>query len=62
MLNIGKIFSKLVKNSSNRELDRLKHFIQKINDLESQFQRLSQTKIFQQKLLNFNLKLKKVSK
>ena len=57
MLNIGKIFSKLVKNSSNRELDRLKHFIQKINDLESQFQNISNEN-FPAKTAEFQSKIK----
>jgi len=34
MLNIGKIIGKFVKNSSQRELDRLKFIVEKTNDLE----------------------------
>ena len=34
MLNISKIISKFVKNSSQRELDRLKLIVEKINKLE----------------------------
>ena len=34
MLNIGKIIGKFIKNSSQKELDRLKSTVKKINDLE----------------------------
>ena len=34
MLNIGNIIGKFVKNSSQRELDRLKSIVKKINDWE----------------------------
>ena len=36
MLNIGSIISKFVKNSSQKELDRLKSIVSKINALEAQ--------------------------
>ena len=35
MLHIGKILSKFIKNSSQRELDRLKLTVEKINAWES---------------------------
>ena len=34
MLNINKIIGKFIKNSSQRELDRLKLIVEKINGLE----------------------------
>ena len=34
MLNIGKFIGKFVKNSSQKELDRLKFIIKKINEFE----------------------------
>ena len=39
MLNIGNIIGKFVKNSSQRELDRLKSTVEKINDLGTKNQR-----------------------
>ena len=41
MLNIGKIVSKFVKNSSQRELDRLNLVVKKINDLEPEVKKIS---------------------
>ena len=41
MLNIGKIIGKFVKNSSQRELDRLNLVVQKINDLEPEIKKIS---------------------
>ena len=35
MLNIGRIIGKFVKNSSQREIDKLKSIVAKINSLES---------------------------
>ena len=35
MLNIGAFITKFIKNSSQRELDRLKFIVRKINDLEA---------------------------
>ena len=34
MLSIGKIIGKLVKNTSQREIDRLKLIVEKTNDFE----------------------------
>ena len=41
MLNIGKIISKFIKNSSERELDSLKSTIKKINDWEPKIKEMS---------------------
>ncbi len=41
MLNIGKIIGKFVKNSSQRELDRLSSIVQKINAFEGQMREVS---------------------
>ena len=41
MLNISKIISKFVKNSSQRELDRLQLTVKKINDWESKIKEMS---------------------
>ena len=48
MLNIGKIIGKFIKNSSQRELDRLKATIEKINGWEAKIKEIP----------NENLKLK----
>ena len=40
MLNIGKIIGKFVKNSSQRELDRLNSIVQKINAFESEVKKV----------------------
>ena len=40
MLNISGIISKFIKNSSQREIDRLKLIVQKINELESKIKDL----------------------
>ena len=58
MLNISKFLGKIIKNSSQRELDQLKLFVQKINDLEPKFKTLtsddfqSKTKEFRSKILS----------
>ena len=41
MLNIGKIIGKFVKNSSQRELDRLNLIVQKINAFEWEIKKIS---------------------
>ena len=41
MLNIGKIIGKFVKNSSQRELDRLNLIVQKINAFESEVKKVA---------------------
>ena len=40
MLNISGIISKFIKNSSQRDIDKLKSIVQKINDWESKIQAL----------------------
>tara|TARA_Y100000590_G_scaffold174987_1_gene200000 strand:- start:9380 stop:11983 length:2604 start_codon:yes stop_codon:yes gene_type:complete len=40
MLNIGKIIGKYIKNSSNRELDRLKSIVKDINAFEAQIKEM----------------------
>ena len=35
MINIGKFIGKFVRNSSQREIDKLKLIVKKINDLEA---------------------------
>ena len=41
MLNIGKIIGKFVKNSSQRELDKLSLVVKKINDLEPEVKKVA---------------------
>ncbi len=41
MLNIGTIIGKFIKNSSQRELDRLKSLVDKINILESEIKSIT---------------------
>ncbi len=40
MLNIGKFISKFIKNSSQKELDRLKIIVKKINNLEASIRKI----------------------
>ena len=46
MLNIGTIIGKLIKNSSQRELDRLKSIVEKINTLESKIKAIPNESFF----------------
>ena len=57
MLNIGRIISKFVKNSSQRELDSLKSTIKKINDLEEEVKQIPDEN-FPAKTLEFRSKIK----
>ena len=57
MLNIGTIISKFIKNSSQRELDRLKFIIKKINDLESEIKKIP-SESFSAKTAEFKEKIK----
>tara|TARA_B100000029_G_scaffold75838_1_gene67568 strand:+ start:169 stop:2757 length:2589 start_codon:yes stop_codon:yes gene_type:complete len=57
MLNIGKIIGKFVKNSSQKEIDRLKLVVKKINDLEPQVKKLSDSD-FPLKTMEFKSKIK----
>ena len=52
MLNISGIIGKFVKNSSQREIDRLKSIIEKINELESKIKDLPDNS-FPSKTLEF---------
>ncbi len=58
MLNIGKIIGKFVRNSSQREIDRLKSIIDKVNNLEAETKKISdegfitKTREFKSKIKN----------
>ena len=56
MLNIGDIIGKFIKNSSQRELDRLKKVVQVINELEPKMRELSD-EIFLAKTKEFKSKI-----
>ena len=58
MLNIGTIIGKFVKNSSQRELDRLKSLVDKINRLESEIKSIP-NESFPSKTGEFKEKIKK---
>tara|TARA_B100000029_G_scaffold437220_1_gene452282 strand:- start:2994 stop:5555 length:2562 start_codon:yes stop_codon:yes gene_type:complete len=58
MLNISGIISKFVKNSSQREIDRLKSFVEKINNWESKIKELPDES-FPSKTLEFKSKIQK---
>ena len=57
MLNIETIIGKFLKNSSQRELDRLKSTIKKINDLESEIKK-APSESFPSKTVEFKEKIK----
>ena len=61
MLNISGIIGKFIKNSSQREIDRLKLIVQKINELESKFKDLP-NESFPAKTLEFKSKIQKGGK
>ena len=58
MLNIGTIIGKFIKNSSQRELDRLKSTVKKINDLEPKIKEIS-NESFPGKTAEFKSKITK---
>ena len=58
MLNIGKIVEKFIKNSSQRELDRLKTTIEKINDWEAKAKEIP-SENFPSKTAEFKSKIQK---
>ena len=58
MLNIGKIIGKFIKNSSQRELERLKSTVEKINDWESKVKEKSDEN-FPIKTAEFKSKIQK---
>jgi len=61
MLNISGIIGKFIKNSSQREIDRLKLIVQKINGLESKIKDLP-NETFQTKTLEFKSRIQKGEK
>ena len=61
MLNITGIIGKFIKNSSQRELDKLKSTVQKINDWESQLKDVSDEN-FPAKTAEFKSKIQKNAK
>ena len=58
MLNISGIIGKFIKNSSQREIDKLKSIVQKINELESKIKDLPNEN-FQAKTLEFKSSIQK---
>ena len=57
MLNISKIISKFIRNSSQREIDKLKLIVKKINSWEIQIQEMPD-KSFPAKTAKFKSKIK----
>ena len=57
MLNIGKIIGKFIKNSSQRDIDKLKSIVKQINALESKIKEIPDEK-FISKTLEFKSKIK----
>ncbi len=58
MLNISRIIGKFIKNSSQRNIDKLKSFVEKINDLETEVKKVPDEK-FPLKTQEFKSKIKK---
>ena len=56
MLNISKIIGKFIKNSSERNIDKLKSIVKQINDWESQIKEIPDEK-FPSKTLEFKSKI-----
>ena len=61
MLNISGIIGKFIKNSSQREIDKLKLIAQKINELESKIKDLPKES-FPAKTLEFKSRIQKGEK
>ena len=57
MLNISGIISKFIKNSSQRDIDKLKSIVEKINSWESKIKEIPDEK-FPSKTLGFKSKIK----
>ena len=57
MLNIGKIIGKFIKNSSQRNIDKLEPIVKQINDWESKIKEIPDEK-FPSKTLEFKSKIK----
>ena len=58
MLNISGIISKFIKNSSQRDIDKLKTIIEKINAWETKIKEMP-NKSFPEKTLEFKSKIQK---
>ena len=61
MLNISGIISKFIKNSSQRDIDKLKTIIEKINTWETKIKEMP-SKSFPEKTLEFKSKIQKGTK
>jgi len=61
MINIGKFIGKFVRNSSQKEIDKLKLIVKKINDLEENIKKIPD-KNFPSKTAEFRAKIKNGSK
>ncbi|MDC0059887.1 preprotein translocase subunit SecA, partial [Pelagibacteraceae bacterium] len=61
MLQIGKIIGKFIKNSSQKELDRLGHIVEKINKWEAKVREIPDDK-FPEKTAEFKSKIKNGTK
>ena len=57
MIKIGKIIGKFIRNSSQREIDKLKSIVKKINSWEPKIQEIPD-KSFSAKTLEFKSKIK----
>ncbi len=57
MLNIGQIFGKFIKNSSQKELGRLKSIVGKINEFEAVYKKMA-NESFPAKTVEFRSKIK----
>jgi len=56
MFNISKIIGKFIKNSSQRDIDKLQSIVKQINALESKIKEIPDEK-FVSKTLEFKLKM-----
>ena len=61
MINIGRIITKFIRNSSQREIDELKLIVKKINNLEQKIREIPD-KDFPTKTLEFKTKIKNGTK
>ena len=61
MLNISGIISKFIKNSSQRDIDKLKTIVEKINTWEAKIKEIP-TESFPEKTLEFKSKIQKGTK
>ena len=58
MLNISRIIGKFIKNSSQRDIDKLKPIVEKINSWETKIKEMPD-KSFPEKTLEFKSRIKK---